>query len=100
MNRVDFERLQSYPYPLPDCFQKITYSELSIQLPILSYQELRLSNRYNETFAGEDDNYHTTELEMHDKYGKKRGFISQALDNAKLKLSKLLSSNYNALIFI
>ena len=30
---------------------------------------------------------------------KKRGFISQALDNATLKLSKLLSSNYNALIF-
>ena len=29
----------------------------------------------------------------------KRGFITQALDNAKLELSKLLSSNYNALIF-
>ena len=40
---------------------------------------------------------------MHDKIEKKtkknRGFISQALDNATLKLSKLLSSNYNALIF-
>ena len=36
---------------------------------------------------------------MHDKIEKKRGFISQALDNATLKLSKLLSSNYYALIF-
>ena len=36
---------------------------------------------------------------MHDKIEKKRGFISQALDNATLKLSKLLLSNYNALIF-
>ena len=36
---------------------------------------------------------------MHDKIEKKRGFISQALDNATLKLSKLLSSKYNALIF-
>ena len=30
---------------------------------------------------------------------KKEGLLSQALDNAKLILSKLLSSNYNALIF-
>ena len=29
---------------------------------------------------------------------KKTGFISQALDNAKLKLLKLLRSKYNALI--
>ena len=29
-------------------------------------------------------NYHTTKLEMHDKKMEKRGFISQALDNAKL----------------
>ena len=39
------------------------------------------------------------ELQMHDKMEKKRGFRSQGLDNAKLKLSKLLSGNYNAQSF-
>ena len=83
MNRVGFEILirsfapiwhRSYPHPLPVaffCFQWITYSELSIQL-------MRLKC--------------TIKME-------KEGLYISALDNAKLKLPKLLSSNFNVLIF-
>ena len=42
--------------------------------------------------------YHTAELEIHDKMEKEGLYIS-SFNKAKLKLSKLLSSNYNALIF-
>ena len=96
MNRVGFERLQSYPYPFPRLFAS---NRSPTQNLVYNYPSCPTKGCDDETFAGEDDNYHTIELEMLDKNGKKRGFISQALDDAKLKLSKLLSSNYTALIF-